>query len=100
MPDAVKSPVVFVKENRELRTISDYFKEAQTPVVGIRWEENVKKGSTIHAGQALGNIVWAGNEKGTPIYSPPGCAGCIEFKNGNLPYEWFHKNSYLLFRLA
>lgn len=93
------SPVVYEAANRELKTRKDYFAQIQKPVIGIEWAEGVEVGAEIKPGHLLAEIVWDDGSK-TPMNAPSKCTGRIEWKNGQIEYEWLHKEPQLLLRLA
>jgi hypothetical protein len=97
--DQSDSPVVYETANRELKTRKDYFAQIHRPVIGIEWAEDIGVGAEIKPGQLLAEIVWDDGSK-TPIQAPPKCKGRIEFKSGQIDYDWLHMEPQLLLRLA
>ena len=94
------SPVIYEEANRELKTIKDYFANIGKPVIGIDWEEGIDVGTRIKSHQPLAQIVWDDDSPKTCISAPPKCAGRIDWKNGQIKYEWLHLQSQALLRLA
>ena len=92
------SPVVYEAANRELKTRKDYFAQIDKPVIGIEWAKGINVGAKIRSGQLLAEIVWDDASK-TPIEAPYKCTGRIVWKNGQIEYEWLHKDSQVLVRL-
>jgi hypothetical protein len=82
-----------------LKTRKDYFAQIEKPVIGIEWENGIDVGAEIRSGQLLAQIVWDDGTK-TPILAPSECTGRIDWKNGQIAYEWLHKDSQVLLRLA
>jgi hypothetical protein len=97
--DQSNSPVVYEAANRELKTRKDYFAQIHKSVIGIEWAEGIVVGVEIKPGQLLAEIVWDDGSK-TPIKAPSKCRGRIELINGQIEYEWLHKEPQLLLRLA
>ncbi len=93
------SPVVFEAANRELKTRKDYFAQIEKPVIGIEWEKGIDVGANIKSGQLLAQIVWDDATQ-TPILAPSKCTGTIDWKNGQIKYEWLHLQPQVLLRLA
>jgi hypothetical protein len=93
------SPVVFEAANRELKTRKDYFAQIEKPVIGIEWEKGIEVGANIKSGQLLAQIVWDDATQ-TPILAPSKCTGRIDWKNGQIEYEWLHLQPQTLLRLA
>ncbi len=93
------SPVVYEAMNRELKTVKDYFAPIEVSVLGIEWEAGIEVGAEITPGQLLGYIVWDGPPK-ERLEAPEECEGTIEWKNGQIRYEFFHRQSQELLRLA
>jgi len=97
--DQSDSSVVYEAANRELKTRKDYFAQVDKPVIGIEWGKGIDVGAEIRPGQLLAEIVWDDASK-TPIEAPSKCTGRIEWKNGQIEYEWLHTESQVLLRLA
>ena len=97
--DQSSSPVVYEAANRELKTRKDYFAQVDQPVIGIEWAKGIDAGAKIRSGQLLAEIVWDDASK-TPIEAPSKCTGSVEWKNGQIEYEWLHQDSQVLLRLA
>jgi hypothetical protein len=93
------SPVVYETANRELKTRKDYFAQIHKSVIGIELAEGIGVGAEIKPGQLLAEIVWDDGSK-TPIKAPSKCKGKIDLINGQIEYEWLHKEPQLLLRLA
>jgi len=93
------SPVVYEAMNRELKTVKDYFAHIGISVIGIEWEAEIEVGTEITPGQLLAYIVWDGPPK-ERLEAPVECGGRIEWKNGQIKYEWLHLESQVLLRLA
>jgi hypothetical protein len=93
------SPVVYEAANHELKTRKDYFAQIGKPVIGIEWEEGIDVGAKIVSGQPLAQIVWD-DTTNTPILAPFQCTGRIDWKNGQIEYEWLHLESQILLRLT
>ena len=93
------SPVVYETANRELKTKKDYFARIGKPVIGIEWEGNITVGAEVGKGQRLAHLVWDDGTK-TPMDAPSNCTGRIEWKNGQVEYEWLHLEPQVVLRLG
>ena len=93
------SPVVYEAANRELKTRKDYFAQIEKPVIGMEWEKGIEVGGKIKSGQLLAQIVWDDATQ-TPILAPSKCTGRVDWKNGQIEYEWLHLQPQALLRLA
>ncbi len=96
--NAANTPVVYEEQNRELRTVIDYFAQREDAVLDIEWQNQTHVGDPITAGQLLAHIVWDGRPN-EPLYAPLGCTGNIVWKNGRVEYERLHRRSEVLLRL-
>ena len=71
------SPITIDRDNRELRTVVDYFKkqfDAARTVSHIRWLPNIVAGCALKPGLHLADIRWD-DGKGDAISAPAGCEG-------------------------
>ena len=93
------SPVVYEVANRELKTRKDYFAQIEKPVIGIEWEKDIAVGAKIKSGQLPGTNR-LGRCDPNPYFSPSKCTGRIDWKNGQIEYEWLHLQPQVLLRLA
>lgn len=96
MTDAVS----FDPNTLELRTVSQYFAEAESGVTRIRWILGMKRGKRIRPGTHLADIVWDDEDlEDEPIRAPEGCNGVIRRTNRRIRTARLRRRSQRLLEL-
>jgi hypothetical protein len=97
---SIETMVSYDSANRELHTVTDFFRRRRRSVDLVSWRPGIKIGAGIVEGTLLADIYWDDGTREV-LTAPAGCAGRVAFTNRRIRYDKLHRApSQVLLRLA